>query len=141
MGQTEELFETIYFGFNKEAFFLRFDPLKKDVTFSLHDEEDVVICFHNDKKFKSRVFFDGKRYKLEFIEGAEENYAKGPERFQWAIKNVFELGINYADLGYKPGEEITLIVTVVKRGVEVRHYSHLVFVVPDEAYEQQMWSV
>lgn len=141
MGQTEELFENIYFGFNAECFFLRFDPLNKDVTFSLHDDEEVVIYLHNKQKYKLRLFFDGKKYDMAYVESAEEGYSNSSHKIEWAVKNIFEMGLNYKDLGFNLGEGVTVIITVVRHGIEVRHYSHMDFIVPDETYEKQMWSV
>jgi hypothetical protein len=143
MGQSgSELIETIYFGFNPENFYLRLDALKKDVTFSLRDDEEIVIYLHdNAAKYKLRLFFDGGRYQMQFVNNPEEGYSNGSHKVEFAVRNVFEMGLGFKDLGFAPGEKITIIVTVLRRNIEVRHYSHMMFVVPDETYERQMWSV
>jgi hypothetical protein len=141
MGQTEELFETIHFGFNSEDFFLRFDSMKKDVTFTLSDGEELVIYLHNKQKYKIRFYFDGKRYRAEYIGDPEEGYNVPNCMVNFAVKAVLEMGFKFKELGFKPNEKITVIVTVLRKGVEVRHYSHIHFTVPDDTYERQMWSV
>ncbi len=142
MGQTNELIESIYFGFNESQFFIRLDPIKKYIPFTLSDSEEVVIYLHDsDKKYKMHLFFDGEQYRFEFIESPEEGYIKGEHKADWAVQNVFEMGLSYADLGFVPNEKITVILTVVRKGLEVRHYSHMTFSIPNDNYEQQMWTV
>ena len=141
MGQTKELLENIYAGFNPKGLFMKFEQLDKNVTFSLHDEEELVIYLHNRSKYKLRLFFDGKKYQMQYANIPEEGYSNGSHKIRWAVRSVFEFAVDFADLGYKPGDEVTIIVTVVKRGLEVRHYSHITFIVPDENYEREMWSV
>lgn len=142
MGQSDELIDTIYFGFNTEDFFLRIDSLKKNVTFALKDGEEVVIYIHdNNKKYKLQLFFEKGRYQMKFIDSPEEGYKNGTHTVKFGVKSVFEMGLNFKELGFVPGEKITIILTVVRHGIEARHYSHLNFLVPDEGYERQMWSV
>ncbi|PIR17631.1 MAG: hypothetical protein COV46_03410 [Deltaproteobacteria bacterium CG11_big_fil_rev_8_21_14_0_20_49_13] len=141
MAQTEELFETIYFGFNLDNFYLRFDPLDKNITFALRDHEEIIIYLHNKHQFKTRLYFSGTKYQFEFVADPEGEYGKGGLNTKWAVKSVCELGFNFKELGFSPGEEVTIILTVVKKGIETRHYSHMTFIVPDETYERQMWRV
>jgi hypothetical protein len=142
MGQSDELIDTIYFGFNTQDFFLRIDSLQKNVTFTLKPGEDIIIYLHdNTKKYKLRLFFEGGRYQMKFIDSPEEGYTNGTHTVKFCVKSVFEMGLNFKELGYAPGEKITIILTVVRHGIEARHYSHMSFVVPDEGYERQMWSV
>ncbi|MBI2974936.1 MAG: hypothetical protein HYY43_05045 [Deltaproteobacteria bacterium] len=142
MGQSHELIESIFFGFNPESFFLRFNPLSKNITFSLSEGEEIVIYLHDaDKKYKLKLFFEHGRYQMQFVNSPEEGYHNGTHNIKWALRAVFEMGLNFADLGYKPGEEITVVITIVRHNLEVRHYSHLVFKIPDEKYEREMWSV
>lgn len=139
MGATEELIEMIYFGFNTEELFLRIDHLRKDVTFSLGEDEEIVFYIHNKvNKHKLRLFFDGHRYQMQSV-GDEEGYGRTP--INWAVRSEFEMGLKFSDLGYKTGEVITLVVTIVRKGIEVRRYSHIKFAIPNETYEKEMWSV
>lgn len=141
MGQTEELFETIYFGFNLEGVFLRLDPFHKEEGFSLHEQEEVVVYLHNNKKYKLRLFHNGSKYHMEYVNSVEEGYVSDSHTVKWSMDKVFEMGATFKDLKYGPGDKVTVIVTVVRRGIEVRHYSHIEFEVPDETYEKEMWSV
>lgn len=88
-----------------------------------------------------RLFFADGRYQMQFVNSPEEGYSNGSHKVEFAVRQVFEMGLNFKDLGLKPGENMTIILTVMRKNIEVRHYSHMTFVVPDETYERQMWSV
>jgi alpha-amylase/alpha-mannosidase (GH57 family) len=142
MAQSEELFETIYFGFNPESFFLRIDPIDKKKGFVLNDGEEIAIYIHNqEKKYKLRLFREGEQYKLAFCDEPEKGFCICDCKIQYVVSQVFEMGVPFKPLGYTPGEDLTLVITIVRNGVEVRRYSHLHFEVPDENYELLMWTV
>lgn len=142
MAQSEELFETIYFGFNPESFFLRIDPIDRNKGFVLADGEEIAIYIHNKvKQYKLRLFREGEKYRLTFCDEPDKGFHGSDCKIQYVVSQVFEMGIPFAPLGYVPGEDLTLVITIVRNGVEVRRYSHLHFEVPDENYELVMWTV
>lgn len=142
MGQTEELFETIYFGFNPDAFFLRIDPIDDEKGFALGNDEELLFYIHDDKnQYKLRLYREANNYKLVAVDEPEEGFKGGNYPLEFAIGKVFELRCPFADLQYKTGEHLTLVITIVKNRIEVRRYSHIHFEVPDETYELKMWTV
>jgi hypothetical protein len=142
MAQTEELFETIYFGFNMQAFFLRIDPIDHKNGFTLREEEEIVFYIHNEKnQYKLRLHQEGGAYKLNACDEPEEGFRGGEYPIQFAIGGVFEMSCPFAELGYNVGEPLTLVITIVHHGIEMRRYSHIHFEVPDETYELKMWTV
>ena len=142
MGQTEELFETIHFGFNPEAFFLRIDPIDDEKGFVLGEAEELIFYIHDEKnQYKLRLYQEGNAYKLVAVNEPEEGFKGGDYPISFGIANVFEMRCPFAELGYKAGEMLTLVITVVRSGVEMRRYSHIHFEVPDETYELKMWTV
>lgn len=142
MAQTEELFETIYFGFNPEAFFLRIDPIDDEKGFALSEGEELLFYIHNEKnQYKLRLYQENNKYKLAALDEPEEGFKGGNYPIDFAIGKVFEMRYPIAELGYKKGELLTLVITIVRHGIEVRRYSHIHFEVPDETYELKMWTV
>jgi len=142
MGQTEELFETIYFGFNLEAFFLRIDPLDREKGFVLREGEEIVFYIHNEKiQYKLRLYQQENAYRIIACDEPEEGFHGGEYPIQFAIGSVFEMCCPFSELGYKTGESLTFVITIVRHGIEVRRYSHIHFEVPDETYELKMWTV
>jgi len=133
-------FESIWFGFNDRALFLRIDPMNEEQGFALSDGESLAI----------RLYDGGGRYKFVFSqsEGRITAVAHGdggkliePQPSRFAAGKIFEFGIEFAELKLKPGDRVTLTITLHSQGVEVRRYSHIHFLVPDENYSLRMWSV
>ena len=142
MAQTEELFETISFGFNPRAFFLRIDPIDDEKGFVLGDEEELIFYIHNEtNQYKLRLYKENNAYKLQAIDEPAEGFKGGEYPIKFAIGKVLEMSCPFAELGYKTGETLTLVITIVRNGIELRRYSHIHFEVPDEAYELKMWTV
>ena len=142
MAQTEELFETIYFGFNTQAFFLRIDPIDHENGFTFREEEEIIFYIHNEtNQYKLRLYKEGGAYKLSACDEPQEGFRGGEYPIQFAIGGVFEMSCPFAELGYKVGEPLTLVITIVRHGIEMRRYSHIHFEVPDETYELKMWAV
>jgi alpha-amylase/alpha-mannosidase (GH57 family) len=142
MAQTEELFETIYFGFNESSFFLRIDPIDDEKGFVLKDEEELIFYVHNEvNKHKLRLYREGGSYKLMAVEEPAEGFKGGEYPIKFAIGKVLEMSYPFTELGYKKSEHVTFVITIVRHGVEVRRYSHIHFEVPDENYELKMWTV
>ncbi len=142
MAQSDELFETIYFGFNPEAFYLRIDPIDDEKGFVLADDEELIFYIHNEQnQYKFRLNRENGNYKLCAVEEPGEGFKGGDYPVKFAVGKVYEMSCPFKELGYKIGEHITLVLTIVRQGIEVRRYSHIHFEVPDEAYELKMWAV
>ncbi len=142
MAQSEELFETIYFGFNPEAFFLRIDPIDDEKGFVLGEGDELMFYVHNEKtQYKLRLHKEDGNYRLAAVNEPEEGFRGGDYPIKFAIGKVYEMSCPFAELGYKKGEHLTLVIAIVRQGIEVRRYSHIHFEVPDETYELKMWTV
>lgn len=138
MSPSAEPFDSISFGFNTEAFFLRFDPVDLEKGFSL--EPDDALVFHisdGGKKVAFRLRPEGIGFALIPAEEA----GREPLPIRWAAGAVLELAIPYTPFGFKAGERLTVAAAIHRKGIEVRRYSHIHFDVPDDTYEMQMWSV
>ena len=133
-------FETISFGFNVNAFYLRIDPIDRTDGFSLGANDSIKIGIHckgKETKFLVRVE-DGKAIFKGLSEDQNEIEAAG---VRCAVSDVLEMGFDFAPLDLKAGDDVTLTITLNRKGIEVRRYSHIRFVVPDETYALRMWSV
>lgn len=136
-----EPFETILFGFNTEAFFLRFDPAGSEPGMNLEEGDEVVFYLHDgDKHSKFSIGKYPEGFKLK-APGIGEESDSTVSALRWSVRQVMEVAVSFASLGYKPGEKMTVAIALHRRGVEIRRYSHIHFLVPDDTYEQRMWSV
>lgn len=140
MALSAEPFDTISFGFNTEAFFLRLDPVDVEAGFTLGNDD--LLVFH--------IADGGKRIKFG-LKRSDDGYALIPlgrdpspeavRSIQWSAGHVLELAIPFAPYGYTAGEKLTIAITIARKEIEIRRYSHIHFFIPDDTYEQRMWSV
>lgn len=133
-------FETLSFGFNERAFYIRIDPIDRTDGFTIGEEDAIRIAIHHAKertKFVMRMK-DGRAFMKRMLEGGDEVDVEGA---RCAAGDALEMGFDFAPLTLAAGDEVTLTIALNRRGIEVRRYSHIRFTVPDETYEQRMWSV
>jgi len=133
-------FETLSFGFNEHAFYVRIDPIDRSDGFKLAETDSIQIGIHSKvgrKKFRI-VMEDGKAVLYSVTEDGSDAPAEGA---RCAAREVLEMGFDFAPLKLSAGNEVTLTITLQRRGIEVRRYSHINFIVPDDTYQQRMWSV
>jgi alpha-amylase/alpha-mannosidase (GH57 family) len=133
-------FETLSFGFNEHTFYVRIDPVDRSDGFKLAETDAINIGIHSKRaheKFRVRMI-EGIASVAKVNEDGSDSPADG---VRCAAREVMELAFDFSPLNLSAGDEVTLTIALSKRGIEVRRYSHMHFIVPDEAYEQRMWSV
>ncbi len=133
-------FETISFGFNEKAFFLRIDPVDRSNGFSMDGDDSLSIGIHSEshnRKFRLNT----KEGKLAMWEVGEGGVESEPVGASFGIRELLELGFEFQPMGLKARDEVTLTIAFYRLGIEVRRYSHIHFRVPDETYKLRMWSV
>ncbi len=133
-------FETVSFGFNDKSFYLRVDPVERSQGFRLEPDAVLNVGIHIKSRIEkfSIMMLDGKASLKKVGSDGSKNETDGA---RCAAKDVLEIGFDFAPLGLSAGDEVTVTITLDRHGIEVRRYSHINFVVPDETYELRMWSV
>lgn len=129
----------VYFGYNEEAFFLRFDPRDPISGFDFDEGDTLVVS----------VFGTDTHYLVTFTmhDGTLHMTDRGPCKgasgcsTDCAIGRIIELKCAFACLGCKPETMLTVSIVLRSRDVVKRRYAHVRFVVPSPDYEQRMWSV
>ncbi len=132
-------FETVSFGFNARSFYLRIDPIDRSQGFRIAPEDAINVGIHSKSRVdKFRIRMDDGALSFRKMENGGEAEAVGAA---CAAREVLEVGFEFEPLGLKAGDDVTITIALDRRGIEVRRYSHIRFVVPDETYELKMWSV
>jgi alpha-amylase/alpha-mannosidase (GH57 family) len=134
-----DLFEGVYFGFNEGALYLRIDPLDPKAGFRLGDEELSITIYDGKGRFKMRFTEEGERLVLA-VKG-DEGMPQEPSAVTFAAKDVLEIAVPFAPLSLAAGDRATVVIALRRQGVEIRRYSHIHFVVPDDTYRLRMWTV
>ena len=133
-------FETLSFGFNERAFYVRIDPIDRDNGFTLSETEHVTLrIYDGSRRLKYWLGNEGPALAVKQVDEAGKLVEAAG--VQMAAKEILEMGFDFAALGLSTGEKVTIAISLNRHGVEVRRYSHIRFVVPDETYNLRMWSV
>ena len=151
------IFTRVYFGFNLEHFFLRFDPL--DVRSCEETPPDDGPPVEADEKTAAPVvqvqFLEPNHLKLVFSlePSAPERFtlfksSDGISFFSAATyesirrRKIIELRAPLKDLGVQLGSTVHLVIKVLTAGLERERlppYHPLTLRVPDQSFEATMW--
>jgi hypothetical protein len=139
----------IWYGFDREHFYLRLDlapalvgdagPYEGCCRILAPRPVKLVFPFTRDATRCTLLRGDGS-----VSDGGEAPWAAVPTTARVAIRKIVELAVPFADLGVKEGERVEFVVEVSEGGIELDHYPAkrpCTFVVPGPDFEAMMWSV
>lgn len=142
MHQVESLIGAIYYGFDLQNLYLRFDTevLKEPeklsqlcfhIRFLSPKDRECQFCFDSELNIKkAQMTTQGKFYNLT-------------ERFEAKAQKIIELALSFEVLETKVGNRIEFIVAVTKDGNEIERWpyqSSIVITHPSEDYFSRIWS-
>ena len=139
----ESLVRVLYFGFNLENFYLRLELHVESVA-ELSPETCFKIVFQGERHQAEVSFCPAHPEKSELVLTRGTEVFRGQEAGQIAAKKLIELALPFQKLGFRPGEQVKFFLEIWEKGLlkeKVPRAGHLVFVVPDENFEQVMWQV
>ncbi len=140
MHKSESFISALYFGFNKDNFYIRLDPLEpfSDI------KENIVFQINIVHPFIFRVVYDMGKTTLNAIlfEKLFEDWTEVRRLENVAAKDIFEIEIMFADIKAKENDEVHFSVDIFRNGDLIercpwRGYVH--FTVPSPYYEALMW--
>lgn len=140
MHIAESIISHVYYGFNKDNFFLRIDPT---ITFrEFPDDTKFSIYVLKPIQFKIIVPIKPSSNKAELIENIKGAWVKVKDVTDFAIQDIFELKIAFHDLKAKEKDEMNVFVCIDKNSVEVERCplrGYITFTVPTPEFEAMMW--
>lgn len=149
MHRSEGLVNSVYYGFNKDNFYVRIDPA---APFTEIGESILIVLsiIHGDF-FK--IVFDpseaARKAVLSRNAGTEWETVKVLEKV--AAGEIFEIEVPFGDIAAGANEEVHFFIDIVKKhddmaGVPLNNSmerypwrGHITFAVPSEDYEKLMW--
>ena len=140
MHRAESIISHIYYGFNKDNFFLRIDPAVPFTEFP--DDTKFSIYVLKPLEFKIIVPIKPSSAKAELFENLKGDWVKVKDVTDFAIQDIFELKIPFHDLKSKEKDEMNIFVCIVKNSVEVERCpfrGFITFTVPTPDFEAMMW--
>lgn len=140
MHRSESLISYIYYGFNKDNFFLRIDP---SIPFNdFPDKTKISINVLKPIQFKTIIPIKPPSTKAEIYENTKGKWIKIKDLTDFAIKDIFEIRIPFSDLKAKENDEIDIFICIDKNSLEVERCpfkGYISFIVPTPEFEAMMW--
>ena len=138
MHKAESIFSSLYYGFNKDTFFLRMDP-----SFPLHTLSDITFSINFIKPSQRKVTVSWEpSLKAELFFKRDDIWEKIKDIADVAVQDIFEIGISFQDLLAHEKDEIALFVFILKNNEKLERYpwrGYITFVSPTPDFESSMW--
>jgi hypothetical protein len=156
MYKRPPMFRRVYFGFNLEQLYLRFDPLDLPLTFPTERQNQPVESVNGMAGRMVQIQFlepnhiqlmfaldetEPDRFSL-FRSAAGTNFFHAGTYETIRSRKIIELMVPVKDLGLSQGSVIHLVIKVLEGGLERERlptYGPLALRVPDETFEATMW--
>ncbi|MFA5094506.1 MAG: glycoside hydrolase family 57 protein [Candidatus Omnitrophota bacterium] len=142
MYQSETILRQLYFGFNKNTLFFRFD-----LSHNNGDEKLGLGILLIDKGLKISIpSLSGKKpleYTIYRLSG-DDSWAAVKNCGTAAFDRILEIGINFSDIGASAGETINLLATIESSGAMIERcpeFGSIQITLPSADYESQQWNV
>jgi alpha-amylase/alpha-mannosidase (GH57 family) len=140
MHRAESILSRLYYGFNKDNFYLRIDPLIPFSEFPDDSKFSLLIL----KPFPSKIVVPIRppSSKADFFEKAGEDWKKTGEITDIALQEIFEIKIPFNLIKAHENDEINIFVCVIKTGEEIERCpwsGSISFMVPTPDFEAMMW--
>ncbi|MBI5639647.1 MAG: glycoside hydrolase [Nitrospirae bacterium] len=140
MHKSESLISTVYFGFDATYLFLRIDP---KVLFEEFEEGiELAIVTTGPAHIKISCPVKGFEGRGEVFEKKGDAWEKVKDITDVAIRDIFEIGVSFADLHAVEKDEINLYVSIRKGTEEIERCpwrGHISINVPTPDFEAMMW--
>ncbi|MFA4982514.1 MAG: glycoside hydrolase family 57 protein [Candidatus Omnitrophota bacterium] len=142
MYQSETILKQLYFGFNKDTLFFRFDLLHNN-----GDDNLGLSILLIDKGLKVSIpSLSGKKpleYTIYRLSG-DESWAAVKNCGTAAFDRILEIGIKFSDIGAAAGETVRLLAAIESSGAMIERcpeFGSIQITLPSADYESQQWNV
>lgn len=139
MHKSESTLSTLFYGFNKDALFLRLDGSLPFRKFS----RDIQLSVDITKPPQYRVLISLiPSLHGELFRRCESGWSKTEHVIDVAADDIFELKIPFTSLHAAEKDEINFSIAILKNGEEMERYpfrGHVALIVPTPDFEAMMW--
>jgi alpha-amylase/alpha-mannosidase (GH57 family) len=140
MHRAESILSKLFYGFNKDNFFLRIDTAIPVSEFP--DDTKFSILILKPSPCKIIVPIKPPSSKAEFFEKSGDDWKKSSEITDFAIQDILEIRIPFSMVKAHERDEINIFVCVIKNGEEIERCpwrGFISFIVPTPDFEAMMW--
>jgi alpha-amylase/alpha-mannosidase (GH57 family) len=142
MSGGEPLVSDVYYGFNLENLYFRFDFVKREEQLDLAGWS-LSIYVQNDSQYRIDMPLCGADSYLVYRKG-REGWVRRTRKTTVAVGRVVELAVPWADLNLRTGEKVYFTVGVCQDGLERERLPRsgaVSFIVPDHDFAARMWQL
>jgi alpha-amylase/alpha-mannosidase (GH57 family) len=139
MHKSESTLSTLYYGFNKDALFLRMDSALPFRDLS----EDLQLSVDITRPWQYRVVIALKPpLHADLFRRDDSGWSNAEYAIEVAADDIFEMKIPFSALQAKEKDEISFSVSVMKNGAEMERCpfrGYVTLAVPTPDFEAMMW--
>jgi len=139
MHKAESILSNLYYGFNKDNLFLRIDPAIPFIELPDNTKFSINIV----KPSQIKIIISVKPLlNAELFRKSDENWEKIKDISDFAVQDIFEIGISFTDLNAREKDEINLFISIIKNGEEIERCpwrGYITLTVPTPDFEAMMW--
>ena len=139
MHKAESILSNLYYGFNKDNLFLRIDPAIPFIELPDNTKFSINIV----KPSQIKIIISVKPLlNAELFRKSDENWEKIKDISDFAVQDIFEIGISFTDLNAREKDEINLFISIIKNGEELERCpwrGYITLTVPTPDFEAMMW--
>lgn len=145
MHQSETIIKQVYFGFDMETLYLRFNL----ALLPEHTEKDGVRLnlFFMEQAIKITVPILGKKKEIEytiFEKGQNDGWVEKKRCDTASFNKILEIAVTFDDINAKKGESLNMLTDIEHAGMVIERcpeYGPIHIVLPDLDYESTSWVV
>jgi hypothetical protein len=145
MWKAEGLFAAIYFGSNREAFFLRLDPDPRIASRSAHLRGELHVTV-DEHLYQLSFALNPSRPAEVTASRVSRSGERQPASFSGSLARgaIIELALPYQDLEMDTGQDMRFSIAVSEESLEIARYPHshpVMLARPGDDFEATMWRV
>jgi alpha-amylase/alpha-mannosidase (GH57 family) len=139
MHKSESILSTLFYGFNEDSLFVRLDPA---LPFS-ELPEDTKFAVHVIKPAQKKIVVTIKPLvSAELFEKTGNDWKPVKKITDIEVRDIFEIGLLFSDLGAKEKDELNMFISVIKNGEEIERCpwrGYISLNVPTAEFEAMLW--
>ena len=144
MHQSETIIKQMYFGFDMETLYLRFDlTLLPENSNGARLNLDLLIM---EKGVKIAIPLSERKKEIEytiFVKGEGETWIEHKKVKTASLDKILELAVKFEDIRAKHGETLKILTGIEQNGLIIERcpeYGPVQITLPDSDYESQFWT-
>lgn len=144
MHQSETIVKQVYFGFDLETLYFRFNFL---LPSEAEDKEGLILnLLLMEKRVKISIPISERRDEIEYsiLEEAQDGtWAESKKVKNASLNKILELAVKFSDIKAGQGEKLRISSSVERSGLIIERcpeHGPIEIVLPDADYESHLWT-